>query len=314
VHDALAMAKCDHLHEMAEEHGSLVLGEEATLLEAMEELPACAELHDEVHEVVVLVHRLEVNDVGVAREARHDLDLEPDAPDVVGGHEAVLGDGLAGEVLAGDQVGAGPDDAELAPPELRAERVAVLEARDVRRLQDGAAQSRRLVRVVLGVDALPSAATAAGHRQEVVPTRWNPTNLPPPPPPLPNAKPQQKSFRENREPPRGLGGTLATSATEFKIPTAAVEPGRAGRAPAQIEARLGSERPEEAPHSASRKTGGGTGESDSPTLLPRLRRASGVAGGIRAPAQRGRGGCSRGWSVPLVGRPTCFFLSDIAGV
>jgi hypothetical protein len=157
VHDPLGVAVRDDLHEVAEERGGLALGEAAALVEAVEELAAGAELHDEVHRVAVLVHGLEPHDVGVARQARHDVDLQPDPAHVVGGHEPALGDGLAGQRLAGDQVGAGPDHAELAPPQLRAQRVPVLEARHVRRLQQRAAQPRRLVRAVPG-------GAAAGHR------------------------------------------------------------------------------------------------------------------------------------------------------
>lgn len=67
---------------------------------------------------------------------------------VGGGHEANLGDGLAGQRLAHDEVGAGANDAELDALELQAQCIAVLEEGHMRHLQEHAVQPRRLVQAV----------------------------------------------------------------------------------------------------------------------------------------------------------------------
>lgn len=89
----------------------------------IEELAAGAELHDEVDGVLILVSSLELDDVAMAGEVVHDLDLTADVFDVVVVDELAGGDGFAGElllvVLVGDEVG----DAELAAAELAAKGV-----------------------------------------------------------------------------------------------------------------------------------------------------------------------------------------------
>jgi len=63
--------------------------------DAVEELPALTELHDEVDGVAVLVGAPELDDAAVAREVVHDLHLPPHVLHVVQVRELAGGDGLA---------------------------------------------------------------------------------------------------------------------------------------------------------------------------------------------------------------------------
>jgi len=123
VEDAHGVAAVDDGDDLAAERGGGALGVVALGDDAVEELPALAELHDEVDRVPVLVGSPELDDVAVAREVVHDLHLPAHVLDVVSVDELPRGDGLAGEALPGlpvrDEVG----DPELAPPELAAEGV-----------------------------------------------------------------------------------------------------------------------------------------------------------------------------------------------
>jgi hypothetical protein len=100
--------------DLAAERGSGALGVVSPGEDAVEELPALAELHDEVDRVAVLVGAPELDDVAVSREVVHDLHLPADVLDVVAVDELPGGDGLAGEALprlaVRDEVG----DPELA--------------------------------------------------------------------------------------------------------------------------------------------------------------------------------------------------------
>jgi hypothetical protein len=109
--------------DLAAEHSGGALSVVSLGEDAFEDIPALAELHDEVDRVAVLVGAPELDDVAVSREVVHDLHLPADVFDVVAVDELPGGDGLAGEALprlaVRDEVG----DPELAPPELAAEGV-----------------------------------------------------------------------------------------------------------------------------------------------------------------------------------------------
>lgn len=115
-----------HLHDLDDglgDHSGGPLRVVASGHDAVEELAALAELHDEVHGIVVLVGVPEGDDVGVGREVAHDLDLAAHVLDVHRRAQLLLGDGLAGERLAAGAVRAEVGDPELAPPQLPAQLV-----------------------------------------------------------------------------------------------------------------------------------------------------------------------------------------------
>lgn len=109
--------------DLPAERGGGPLGVVALGDDPVEELPALAELHDEVDGVAVLVHVPELDDVAVAGEVVHDLDLAADVVGVVAAEELAGRDGLAGVAAARAEVGGEDGDAELAPAELAAEGV-----------------------------------------------------------------------------------------------------------------------------------------------------------------------------------------------
>ena len=87
VHHSHGVAVMDHRHDLAAEIGGGALGVVSLGDDAVEELAAGAELHDEVDGVAILVGRLELHDVAVAGQVVHDLHLPPDVLDVVAVHE-----------------------------------------------------------------------------------------------------------------------------------------------------------------------------------------------------------------------------------
>lgn len=110
-------------NDLAEEPGGGPLGVVALGSDPIEELAAGAEFHDQIDRLAVLVNAFELNDVTVAGEVVHDLDLAADVIDVVLAAELASGDALAGELLAGGAVGDEVGDAELAAAELAADDV-----------------------------------------------------------------------------------------------------------------------------------------------------------------------------------------------
>jgi hypothetical protein len=127
MHDAHGVADLDDADDDPGELGGLPLGVVAPLHDPVEELPAGAELHDEVHSDGVLVGALDADHVGVAGEVVHYLDLPADVLDVVVGDELPLEDGLARELPAGAALHAEVRGAELALPEPPAQAVLLLE-------------------------------------------------------------------------------------------------------------------------------------------------------------------------------------------
>ena len=144
VDDAHGVAGVDDLDDGAEERGGGALGVVALGDDPVEELPAGAELHDEVHRALVLVGALELHDAGLAGEVVHDLHLAPHVLDVLLGGQLPLADGLARELLARGLVRAQRRDAELPAPELLAHGVGALDVLH-RAAQHGADGGRGLV-------------------------------------------------------------------------------------------------------------------------------------------------------------------------
>jgi hypothetical protein len=127
VHDTEGVAGLDDADDDPGELGGLALAVVAALYDPVEELAPGAELHDDVDVELVLVGALDGDDVGVAGEVVHDLDLAAHVVDVLPGDELALGDGLAGVVDPRGELGAEEGGAELPLPELPAERVEVAE-------------------------------------------------------------------------------------------------------------------------------------------------------------------------------------------
>jgi hypothetical protein len=127
VHDPERVAGLDDADDDPGELGGLALAVVAALYDPVEELAPGAELHDDVDVELVLVGALDGDDVGVAGEVVHDLDLAAHVVDVLPGDELALGDGLAGVVDPRGELGAEEGGAELPLPELPAERVEVAE-------------------------------------------------------------------------------------------------------------------------------------------------------------------------------------------
>lgn len=125
MHNAVLVAHPDHFRHRLGDGGRRPLAVVAARDDPVEELPALAQLHDEVHRLGVLVGGAHLDDVGVLRQARHDRHLAADVLDVDGGAELLLRDRLAGERLARLAVRAEVGDAELTAAELAAEDVLV---------------------------------------------------------------------------------------------------------------------------------------------------------------------------------------------
>lgn len=92
MHHSHGVAIVHNGDDLAAEYGSGALGVVTFGDDPVKELAAGAELHDEVHGVTVLEGALELDDVAVAREVVHDLDLPPDIFDVVAVDELAGGD------------------------------------------------------------------------------------------------------------------------------------------------------------------------------------------------------------------------------
>ncbi|URE05290.1 hypothetical protein MUK42_07639 [Musa troglodytarum] len=123
VHHPHGMAGVDDLHDRPQQRRGRPLRVVAPGDDAIEQLPSRAQLHDEVHRLLVLESPLQLHDVGLPRQVVHDLDLPPDVLDVLLVGELPLRDGLAGVLLPGGLVGAKMGDAELAAPQLLPEGV-----------------------------------------------------------------------------------------------------------------------------------------------------------------------------------------------
>ena len=123
MHDPHGVAAVHNGDDLPAERGGGALGVVAPGDDPVEELPALAELHDEVDRVAVLVGAPELDDVAVAREVVHDLHLAAHVLDVVPMRELPRRDGLAGVAAARGLVGGEVGDPELAPAELAPEGV-----------------------------------------------------------------------------------------------------------------------------------------------------------------------------------------------
>ena len=110
--------------------------------DAVEELAASAELHDDVHEERVLVGAADADDVGVLGEVVHDLDLAVHVLVVLPAQQLALGDGLARVLGAVGLAHALVCGAELPLPELLADAVVVPHVRRLVR-QHGRRPPRR---------------------------------------------------------------------------------------------------------------------------------------------------------------------------
>ncbi|BAS75068.1 Os01g0832450, partial [Oryza sativa Japonica Group] len=130
VDNAVAVAELDDLHDGAGDIGGGALRVVAPRDDAVEELPAFAELHDEVHGALVLARLPQRHDAGALGEVAHDGDLPAHVLHVDRRPQLPLGDGLAGEQLLGVPIHAQVRHPELPPPELPVQRVLVVDPSD----------------------------------------------------------------------------------------------------------------------------------------------------------------------------------------
>lgn len=129
--------------------------------DAVKELAALADLHDEVDGLGVLVGLPEADEVGVARQRAHDLHLPAHVRHIRPAPDLALRDGLARERLAGLGVGAAARDAEFPPAELVPQPVSLQEVGARRCVEDGDGGGRARVKVVVVVVVVVSVGEAA---------------------------------------------------------------------------------------------------------------------------------------------------------
>lgn len=92
MHHSHGVAVVHDGEDLAADYGGGALRVVTSGDDTVKELAAGAELHDEVDGVAVLECALELDDVAVAREVVHDLDLPPDVFDIVAVDELAGGD------------------------------------------------------------------------------------------------------------------------------------------------------------------------------------------------------------------------------
>jgi hypothetical protein len=125
VHDAERVTSLHDPDNGLDELRSRALTVVALGDDAVEELAAGAELHDDVHEERVLVGAADADDVGVLGEVVHDLDLAVDVLVVLPAQQLALGDGLACVLSAVRLAHALVRGAELPLPQFLADAVVV---------------------------------------------------------------------------------------------------------------------------------------------------------------------------------------------
>jgi len=118
VHDTKRVAPLHHPNNRLYELCCLALAVVALGDNAVEEVATGTELHDDVHEVRVLIGAVDADDIGVVGEVVHDLDLAVDVLVVLLAKEIALGDGLARVLGAVGLVHALVGGAELPLPQL----------------------------------------------------------------------------------------------------------------------------------------------------------------------------------------------------
>jgi hypothetical protein len=165
MHDAERVAPLHHPNNRPGELRGGALCVVALGDDAVEELAAGAELHDEVDEERVLVGAADADDVGVLGEMVHDLDLAPHVLVVLAAQQLALGDGLARVLGAVRLAHALVRGAELPLPQLLPDAVVVAHVVRLMRQHRRRPPSRRRrhrrrqPRVRIGAARLPPART-----------------------------------------------------------------------------------------------------------------------------------------------------------
>ncbi|BAT00168.1 Os07g0161650, partial [Oryza sativa Japonica Group] len=142
VHHPERMARLDDTDDHPRQLRGRLLGVVPALHDPIKQLPASAELHDEVHGDGVLVRADDGDHARVAGEVVHDLDLPAHVLHVLLADQLPLGDGLAGEHLPRGLLHALVRGPELPLPELLPQGVEVLEPLGVA-LEDGVGEEPR---------------------------------------------------------------------------------------------------------------------------------------------------------------------------
>lgn len=97
------------------------------LYDPIKELPSSAELHDNMHAKLVLICALDCDDILMPGEMVHDLDLPANILNILLGDKFALGDGFAGVVHAGGDLGTEIGGAKLALAKLTAKGIEIAE-------------------------------------------------------------------------------------------------------------------------------------------------------------------------------------------
>ena len=117
VHDAHGMTGMNNLNYRSQKGSRSSLGVMPLGDNPIKELSSGAELHDQVHRLLILVSAFQLHDILLACEMVHDLNFSFDVLYVFLVDQLSLGDGLARELLTGSTVSAEMGDAELAAAE-----------------------------------------------------------------------------------------------------------------------------------------------------------------------------------------------------
>ena len=116
------MALRDHLENLPNVCGGLLLGELSLFDNPSKELASAAAFHHDVHRLSIFKHFVEMHDIGLVFEFRHDFHLAPHVLNRLLAREDLLLDGLHGVVcLVRGRVHAPCEqrDTELATSEFR---------------------------------------------------------------------------------------------------------------------------------------------------------------------------------------------------
>ena len=113
MHDAHGMTGMNNLNYRSQEGSRSSLGVMPFGDNPIKELSSGAELHDQVHRLLILVSAFQLHDILLACEMVHDLNFSFDVLYVFLVDQLSLGDGLACELLTGSTVSAEMGDAEL---------------------------------------------------------------------------------------------------------------------------------------------------------------------------------------------------------
>jgi len=123
VNDSHGMACVDDLNDCPQQGRRSALSIMPLGNNTVKKFSSCAQLHNQMHRVLIFVSTLELDDIGLTRQVVHDLNLPPDVLDVLLVRQLSLGYGFARELLARHLVCTQMGDPELSPSKLFSDRI-----------------------------------------------------------------------------------------------------------------------------------------------------------------------------------------------